>query len=133
MGFIVIIPFTALAGWSIYATFQWLRRGKFGRNWWRAFGFLGCAGIGLGTWFAFFLHYTVANKRLLGFPIPVGITTQDKPGGPWVSSALPPSIRCGGAIVNLMCGIALSLAPIAVGAFFKENRVRRDAHGRPQP
>src|SRR5437660_1206452 len=45
MGFIIIIPLGALAGWSIFAIIRWLRRGGFGRKWWRAFGILGSAGL----------------------------------------------------------------------------------------
>jgi hypothetical protein len=132
MGLIVILPLTILAAWSIYAIFRWLRRGKFGGDWWRAFALLGCGGLALGVWFAFFSEYTVANKRLDGFPIPVEIANRENPSDPWVQAALPESIRFGGMVTNLLCGVALGLAPIAVAAFFKENRGQRDAQGRPR-
>src|SRR5581483_10679994 len=64
MGLIVILPFAALAGWSIFALARWLRRGGYGPKWWRAFAILALIGLGLGIWFAFFLHYHVANTRL---------------------------------------------------------------------
>jgi hypothetical protein len=132
MGFIIIIPFAALAGWSIFATVRWLRRGKFGWKWWRAFGLLACAGLAVGIWFAFFVQYKVSNTRLEGFPIPVRISNRTQPADPWVSSALPPAIRVGGTLTNLLAGVALCLAPIAVAAFFKENRGQSDAYGRPR-
>src|SRR5258708_4451675 len=132
MGFIIIIPFAALAGWAIFAIYRWLLRGNFGPKWWRAFGLLACAGLGLGVWFAFFLQYQVANARLAGFPIPVQISNREKPGAPWTGSELPAAVRYGGMLTNLLSGVALALAPIAVAAFFKENRMTRDQFGRPQ-
>jgi hypothetical protein len=131
MGLIVILPLTLLAAWSIYAIFRWLRRGKFGGDWWRAFALLGCGGLALGVWFAFFSEYTVANKRLDGFPIPVEIANREKPADPWVKAAMPESIRLGGMVTNVLCGLALGLVPIAVAAFFKENR-QPDSQGRPR-
>ena len=122
MGFIVIIPLATLAGWSIFAIFRWLRRGQFGQKWWRAFGMLGSAGLALGVWFAFFSHYKVSNASLEGFPIPVGISTREKPDAPWITSDMPVAIRLGGMLTDLLSGVALCLVPIAVAAFFKENR-----------
>ncbi len=129
MGFIVIIPFATLAGWSVFRIFRWLRRGDFGREWWRAFAILACAGVVLGVWLAFFLNYQVANMRLGGFPIPVRIASRVKPEDPWVTAAMPIAIRCGAVITNLLSGVAFSLAPIAVAAFFRENRTQHPAHG----
>src|SRR5579884_3547538 len=54
MGFIVIIPIAALAAWSIFAIFRWLRRGDFGAKWLRTYAMLATAGLALGIWFAFF-------------------------------------------------------------------------------
>jgi hypothetical protein len=123
MGFIFILPIAALAGWSIFAIFRWLRRDGFGEEWWRAYMILAFFGLALGVVFAFFLQYTVANVHLEGFPIPVGISTREKPDAPWKKSeAMPVSIRCGGMFANLLSGVALCLAPIAVAAFFKQNR-----------
>jgi hypothetical protein len=124
MGFIVIIPIAALAVWAIFAIARSLRRGGYDRKWWKAFALLACAGLGLGVWFAFFLQYKVANKRLEGFPVPVQIANREKPSDPWVESTLPTSIRYGGIATNLLFGIALCLVPIAVAAFFKENRTQ---------
>ncbi|MDB6111766.1 MAG: hypothetical protein JWR69_3516 [Pedosphaera sp.] len=132
MGFIIIIPFTALAGWAIFAMFRWLRRGNFDRQWWNAFKLLVCAGIGLGVWFAFFLEYKVANTRLEGFPIPVQISNREKPTDPWVKAPLPAAIHYGGMLTNLLSGVALCLIPLAVAAFFKENRAQHDPHGNPR-
>jgi hypothetical protein len=128
MGFIVIIPFAALAGWSIFTIARQLRRGGYDWKWWRAFALLACAGLALGVWFAFFLQYKVANTRLEGFPIPVQISSRDNPTSPWVTSNMPAPIRLGGTVTNLLAGVALCLAPIAVAAFFKENRAH---HGQP--
>lgn len=132
MGFIIIIPFGALAAWAIFAIFQWLRRGRFGRQWWKAYALLACAGLALGIWFAFFMHYKMANTHLEGFPIPVGIANREKPDGPWVQSAMPRPIRIGGIITNLLSGVALCLAPLAVAAFFKENRGQLGPPGSPR-
>src|SRR5581483_2675920 len=131
MGLIVILPFAALAGWSIFALARWLRRGGYGPKWWRAFAILALIGLGLGIWFAFFLHYHVVNTRLAGFPIPVQIISRENPSAPWVESRLPGFIRFGGTLTNLLAGIAICLVPIAVTAFFKENRMQRDEWGRP--
>ncbi len=122
MGFIIIIPFAALAGWAIFAIFRWLRRGGFDQKWWKAFSILACVGLALGIWFAFFIQYKVANTHLEGFPIPVEISTREKPDQPWVKSSMPEPIRIGGVIADFLSGVALCLAPIAVAAFFKEHR-----------
>jgi hypothetical protein len=131
MGFIVIIPFAALAGWSIFAIARSLRRGGYDWKWWRAFALLACAGLALGIWFAFFLQYKVANTRLEGFPIPVQISSRENQTSPWVTSHLPAPIRLGGTVTNLLAGVALCLAPIAVAAFFKENRRQLDQSAHP--
>jgi uncharacterized membrane protein YfcA len=122
MGLIVILPIAALSGWSIFAIFRWLRRGDFNSKWWRAFALLASAGLAVGIWFAFFIQYKVANTHLAGFPIPVAIANREKPDAPWVDATMPASIRFGGTVTNLLSGVALCLAPIAVAAFFKENR-----------
>jgi uncharacterized membrane protein YfcA len=131
MGFIIIIPFAALAGWSIFAIFRWLRRGDFDRQWWKAFALLASAGLALGIWLTFFLQYKVANTHMEGFPIPVGISSREKPDAPWVKSVMPVPIRIGGVITNLLSGVALCLAPLAVAAFFKEHRAQQGLHGGP--
>lgn len=121
MGFIVILPIAALAGWSIFAIFRWLRRANFGAKWWQAFGILGLAGLALGIWFGFFMHYQVAKVKLEGFPIPYGISNQESPDGPWRKGDMPPSVHVGAVVTDFLSGIALCLAPIAIAAFFKEN------------
>lgn len=133
MGFIIIAPFAVLAGWSIFAIYRWLRRGGYGREWWKAFTLLSCAGAGVGIWFAFFLAYNVADKRIEGFPIPLQISSRDKPADPWVKAPMPAPVRIGGIVTDWLCGVALCLAPIAVALFFKENRLQRDAAGSPRP
>src|SRR5580658_3399353 len=121
MGFIVIIPFAALSGWSIFAITRWLIRGKYDRQWWRAFAILSAVGLALGIWFAFFIHYEVVKRaRIKGFPIPVEFANREKPEDEWVPSAMPVAVQLGGTITNLISGIALCLAPIAVAAFLKE-------------
>jgi hypothetical protein len=79
-------------------------------------------GLALGIWFAFFIQYKVANTHLEGFPIPVAIASREKPDAPWVSATMPESIRLGGMVTNLLSGVALCLAPIAIAAFLRENR-----------
>jgi hypothetical protein len=131
MGFIVIIPLGALAGWAIVRIFLWLKGGDFGREWWRAFRLLALAGGGLGVWFAFFMRYQVANVRMVGFPVPVGISSRENPEAPWVQSQMPAMVREGARVADLMSGVALCLAPIALAAFFKENRGQKDFAGPP--
>jgi hypothetical protein len=131
MGFIVIIPLAALAGWSIFRIHRWLRLGNFGSEWLRAFAILGCVGVGLGIWLTFFTDYRVANMRMGGFPIPLRIASRVKSEDPWVAAAMPGMIRCGAAIANLLSGVALSLVPLAVAAFFKENRRSQPLPGQP--
>ena len=121
-GFIVIIPIAALAGWVIFAIFRWLRLGGYDRQWWKAFAMLMAVGLALGVWLTFFLEYTVANAHLHGFPIPVQIANREKPGEPWIISNMPMSIRAGGMVTDLLSGVALCLAPLALAAFFKENK-----------
>jgi hypothetical protein len=124
MGLIVIIPFGALAGWSIFAVVRWLRRGDFGREWWRALALAGAAGIALGICFAFVIQFHVANVHLEGFPIPAAISNRQKPTDPYIKADMPEFIRVGALGTDFLCGIALCLAPIAVAAFFKENKAK---------
>lgn len=135
MGFLFIAPFALFAGWAVFAIYRWLRRGGYGREWWKAFTILSCVGVGFGVWFAFFLAYNVANKRIEGFPIPLRIYGHEKPADPWIEAPMPVTIRIGGIVTDWLCGVALCLAPIAVAAFFKENRLQRDEQGnlRPNP
>lgn len=81
-------------------------------------------GFALGVLFIFLVQYKVANMHIEGFPIPIGIANRQKPDEAWVKSDLPVSIRIGGMVTDLLSGIALCLAPIAVAAFFKENRAK---------
>jgi hypothetical protein len=129
MGFVVIIPIAALAGWSILSMYRRLKRGAFEPGWWRAFANLGCAGLALGFWFAFVLEYPVARKRIAGFPIPVGISDQDA-NGRWVKAIPPGPVHYAGVATDLISGVAVALAPLAIAAFFKGNTGRRDEHGK---
>ena len=131
MGFIVIAPFAVLAGWSIFTIHRWLRRGGYGREWWKAFSILSCVGAGVGVFFGFFLAYNVANKHIEGFPIPVGISNRDKSAETSPQTPMPVSIRIGGTVTDVLCGVALCLAPIAVAAFLKENRGKLDPGAKP--
>jgi|ERR1700722_2643608 len=122
MGFIFIAPFAVGALWLIFAIHRWLRRGGYGREWWKAFTILSCVGAALGVFFAFFMAYNVANKRIEGFPIPVGISNRDKTAENPAPTPMPGPVRIGGMATNILCGVALCLVPIALAAFFKENR-----------
>jgi hypothetical protein len=122
MGFLVILPLAAVSGWSVFAIHRWLRSGGYGAQWWKAFKILASIGVCVGVVFAFFLHYQLANARMDGFPIPVKFSNREKPGADWVDANLPRSVSVGATITDLMFGVALCLAPIAIAAFFKENR-----------
>jgi hypothetical protein len=123
MGFFVIIPIAALAAWSIFAIYRWLRRGDYEPKWWRAFRILSVGGFALGVWCAFFSHYSVAKIQLEGFPIPVSIVSPKTPdAAAGASTTMPLPIRIGGLITDVLSGMALCLAPIAVAAFLRENR-----------
>jgi len=130
MGFLVILPFGTLAGWSIVKIYYRLRRANWGPEWWNAFRILSLAGLALGVWFNFFLEYKVINKRMAGFPIPLAISTLDN--GTWTKQILPDAVRYPGIITNFLSGIALCLIPIAVAAFFKENRGKLDPSDKPR-
>jgi hypothetical protein len=121
-GFIVILPLAVLSVWSIYAIRRWVWREKFGPKWRRNYFILAALGLALGVKFTFFSHYQMANARLDGFPIPTGIATRQKPEDAWEVSNMPSAVRLGGQLTDLLSGIALCLAPVAVAAFFKENR-----------
>jgi len=122
MGFIIIIPIAALAGWGIFSIARWLRRGNFDAQWHRTFAVLGLVGVALGIWFAFFFVYTVGNYRLKGFPIPAGIEIREKPETPWRASDMPQPVRIGAMVTNLLSGVALCLAPMSLAMFIKENQ-----------
>jgi hypothetical protein len=132
MGFVVIIPFAALVAWVIFAIARWLRRGGYDRQWWQVFGIFAAAGLALGVWFAFFSQYKVANTHLEGFPIPIGIANRASANEPWSQSPMPVSIRVGGVVTDILSGLALCLVPIAIAAFFKENRGQPNANS-PKP
>ncbi len=80
MGFIIIIPFAALALYGIVGFFVGCNGEILAGEWWKAFKILALAGLGLGVWFAFVLEYKIANKRIAGFPIPVAIADRDDTG-----------------------------------------------------
>jgi len=129
-GFIIIVPFAALASWTIIALRRWLWLGDFEPRWRTRYLIHCCVGLALGIFFAFFMKYPVANAKLEGFPIPVAISNREKPGAEYQSSQMPATIRIGGMVTDVLSGIALCLAPIAIGAFLKENRGKL---GAPQP
>ena len=132
MGFVIIFPFAALAGWSIFAVYRWLRRGGYGREWWQAFAILASVGLALGIWFGFFTKYKMAGIHLEGFPIPVSIESRERPDAPWVKSAMPGPIRLGGWLTDVLSGVAACLAPVAVAMFVKENRGKLSVSLRPK-
>jgi hypothetical protein len=132
MGFLVVIPFGALAAFVIFRIHRWLRRGKFGPEWWRAFRLLASAGVGLGLLFALFTRYNVGNVHLEGFPIPLKIASRDTPNGPWVYAAIPALVRAGAAITDLLYGGVICLAPLSLAAFIKENKGAKDFSGGPR-
>ncbi len=131
MGFLVVIPFGALAAWVVLRIFGWLHRGDFGMEWWKAFKLLALAGLALGLWFALFARYNVANTHIEGFPIPMAIATREKPGGPWMASDLPALLRAGAAVTDVLYGMVICLVPIALAAFIKDNKGARDFSGKP--
>ena len=120
-------------GWSIFAIARWLKRGKYGRKWWKAYAVLGSIGLVLGVGCAFFGQYRVANARLEGFPIPAAISNREKPDAPWIKSNMPVPVRIGSMVTDLLFGVAFCLAPIAVTLFFKENRSQQPWLRRPDP
>jgi amino acid transporter len=133
MGFLVVIPFGALAAFVIFRIHRWLRRGEFGPEWWKAFRLLASAGLALGLWFALFTRYNVGNVHLEGFPIPLKIASRDTSSGPWVYAAIPELVRAGAAVTDLLYGGVVCLAPLSLAAFIKENRGTKDFSGAPRP
>lgn len=122
MGFIIIIPFAALFGWIIFAIFRWLRNGGYERKWWRAYSALSAAGFVLGIWLALFSRYTVAKMRLEGFPIPIVIVSPNQTADS--KFEMPATVRIGAIITDVLGGMAICLAPIAVATFFRENKMK---------
>jgi hypothetical protein len=122
MGLIIIIPFGALAGWSIFAIARWLLRDGYGREWWNRFAMLAAVGLVVGVWFAGFSKYKMANFHLEGFPIPSHIQSPPQGDTPATDSNMPWLIRSGVLVTDFLSGVAVCLAPIAVALFFKENK-----------
>jgi hypothetical protein len=132
MGLLVVIPFGALAAFVIFRIHRWLRRGKFGPEWWRAFRLLSLAGVGLGLGFVLLLRYRVGNVHLEGFPIPLRIASRDTPEGPWAFAAIPTPVRAGAVITDLLYGVVICLTPLSLAAFIKENKGAKDFSSGPQ-
>ena len=131
MGLLIIIPFGTVLAWAIWRIFGWLRHGNFGREWWKAFTILTLVGLVLGVFFTFFAEYKVADKRMAGFPIPVAISSLVD--GKWVAYEVPLLIRIPARATDLLFGVALCLAPIALAAFIKENKGSKDFNFTPRP
>ena len=132
MGLLVILPFAGLFGWCIWRIHRWLFYGDFGPDWRRRFAIHVVVGAALGAWFILFCAYNVAGMRIESFPIPTAIWSHEKPddlAGPKVRHVLPTVIRIPAAITNLLCGMALCLAPLALAAFIKENKGQKDFAG----
>jgi hypothetical protein len=132
MGLLVVIPFGGLAAWIVFRIIRWLRRGDFGPEWWKVFNLLAVAGVMLGVWFMLYTRYSVANIHLEGFPIPLKIASRETPTGPWVNADMPAIVRGGAAVTDLLYGLVICLAPIALAAFIKENKGSKDFSGNPR-
>lgn len=130
MGFIVIAPFAVLAIWSIWSIYRWLSAGNYGDPWSRNFKVLAGIGLVLGVCFAFFLKYHIGKMRIEGFPIPVAFANAQK-DGQWLEANIPAAVKYGAVVTNILVGVALCLAPMAVALFFKDNTGKKDAQGRP--
>jgi len=125
MGFIVILPFAALAGWCIYRIYRWLFGPAFGAEWRRRFVVLGSVGLVVGFWCVGFCKYNVAKMRIESFPIPTAIWSrehEDKLAEPLVRHVLPPVIRGPAAVTDVLCAMLICLAPLALAAFVTENK-----------
>ena len=129
MGFLVLFPFAALAGWCVWRIYRWLHRGSFSPEWRRRFFLFALAGVALGTWFAFFAAYNIAGKRIEGFPFPLAIWNRENPASPLLRHPVPPAIRAGSAVTDLFFGTLLCLVPLALAAFVKENKGQKDFTG----
>lgn|SRR5579871_721732 len=129
-GFIIIVPFAALAGWSIFAIRRWLWRADFEPRWRKRYVIHFCAGLALGIVFVWVVKFPVANAKLEGFPIPIALANRENKDAPYQASHMPVTIRVGGMITDVLSGIALALAPVAIAAFLRENRGMFD---RPSP
>jgi ammonia channel protein AmtB len=133
MGLFIILPFAALACFGIVSVVRLVRRGEAGPDQWKALKLHLVAGIALGIWLGFFASYRVANKKIAGFPIPVSISSFDE--GHWTADTLPVLVRYPGMVTDFLSGVALALVPMAVAAFLKQLRDRREAKpgGSPPP
>src|SRR4051812_38637205 len=113
MGFIIVLPFAALAIFGIVSIRQWLRRGNYDAKWWRTFRISACAGLLLGLWFTLVLEYKAPNTRISGFPIPLKFL-QKQPDDTWKESSVPASVHYAVLITDILCGIAIALVPMRV-------------------
>jgi len=126
MGLVIILPFAALACFGIISIYRLVFRGDAGPEQWKAFKIHAVAGIALGVFLGFFLSYRVANKRIAGFPIPVTISSLDD--GRWTTNIPPAIIHYPAMLTDFLSGMAIGLVPMAVAAFLKQTRERREAN-----
>ncbi|EEF57668.1 hypothetical protein [Pedosphaera parvula] len=121
MGLLFILPLTALSIYAIVSINRWLRRGHYDATWFRKFRISACIGLVLGIYCSLILQYNVANRRIAGFPIPINFY-EKQPDDSWKQAAFPAPIHYAALITNILCGVAVSLVPLRIAGFLKENR-----------
>ena len=131
MGLVIILPFAALACFGIIRIYRLVFQGDPGPEQRKTFVIHLAVGIALGIWLGFFMSYRVANKRMAGFPIPTAISSLDD--GKWTTNVPPPMIHYPAMVTDFLFGVAAGLVPMAVAAFLKDVRDRREAEPRNDP
>ena len=115
MGYLIVATVIGLASWGIYATFQSLRRKRFGIRWWMAFVVLTLCGLVVGIWAGVFLEYQLSQKmRVHGFPLPVATFLLEE--GQWTDFVPPRAVQYGGVVANVVAITATALLPLLVAA-----------------
>jgi len=122
MGFLIVLPFTCLAGYTILSIRRWLVSIPDAGRWMKSFRIVTMIGALLGMIFALVVHYSVANARIEGFPIPVSMSNRATPDDPWLTSTIPASLKITAQVTDVLYGVLVCLGPLAGFAFLQQHR-----------
>ncbi len=110
-GFLDLILFLSVSGWSLVRLFQRLRKQKATRGLWLAFVLLGAGGMGLGFWCALYCEYPAGKRyRIASFPIPACFFHLEQ--GKWVDYPVPEVQAYATVFTNILTITALTTSPV---------------------
>jgi hypothetical protein len=111
MGFLLVVVFLALSGWSIISLFRRLHRQHVGASWWVVLAVLVASGTALGVWCALYCEYQIGTRfRIASFPIPgVFFHFED---GQWVDFPVSEFQAHATVFTNVVTMIALTTSPL---------------------